>query len=278
MSERITWHTAFYDAIRLEFIHYQDVLEFAIEHQLTREPLRIDMVIIKKKKDALIDKHIAAIFRGRNLVEFKGPDGSLRIADFNKVMAYAYLYCTPPESGAIDDVTITFVSSREPRELKNHLRDVYHYRLTEKWPGITVIEGGVMPMQIIERKKLPAGEARWLVSLGRGLSAAGITAVIDAAKRVPKGTPIGAYMYMLIKANDQKAWEVMNMADLAVIEKVFAGSGIIEHFRAQGKAIGEVTGKEQKAVETARIMKANNEPVSKIVMYTGLTKRRIAKL
>ncbi|MFP3041235.1 hypothetical protein LQZ19_05375 [Treponema primitia] len=60
-KRRITWHTAFCDAIRLELLDYQDALEFDIEHQLTRESLRIDMVIIKKKKDITITKKIAAI-------------------------------------------------------------------------------------------------------------------------------------------------------------------------------------------------------------------------
>jgi hypothetical protein len=67
---RITWHTAFYDAIRLELIDYLDILEFKIEHQLSREPLRIDLVIIKKKRDVVIDKKIAAVFRGQNILEY----------------------------------------------------------------------------------------------------------------------------------------------------------------------------------------------------------------
>jgi hypothetical protein len=138
-DKRITWHTAFYDAIRLDLIQYHDVLDFDIEHSLTREPLRIDLVIIKKRKEARIEKPIAVLFREINIVEYKSPEDSLNVADFHQVMAYAHLYCTPPERGAIKEVTITFVTTKEPREVKNHLRDVYHYTLTEKWPGITLI-------------------------------------------------------------------------------------------------------------------------------------------
>ena len=62
---RIPWHSAFVEALQLELEAYQDALEFFPEYQLTAEPLRIDCVVIKKAKDAVITKNIAAIFRER---------------------------------------------------------------------------------------------------------------------------------------------------------------------------------------------------------------------
>jgi hypothetical protein len=164
----------------MELLPYADVLDFDIEHPLTREPLRVDVIIIKKKKDVVIGKNIAAIFKGRNIVEYKSPGDSLGIADFHQVMAYAHLYCTPPEKGDMTDLTVTFVTTREPKELKEYLRGVYGYTLTEKQPGITVITGDVLPMQIIERRKLAAGEAVWLGSLGGDLSVEVIKTVLGA--------------------------------------------------------------------------------------------------
>ncbi|MDR0654682.1 MAG: hypothetical protein LBG22_00060 [Treponema sp.] len=61
------WHTAFCDAIRMELLDYAGILDFDIEHPLTKEPLRVDVLIIKKKKNVVIDRNIAAIFRGRNI-------------------------------------------------------------------------------------------------------------------------------------------------------------------------------------------------------------------
>ncbi|GHU84684.1 hypothetical protein FACS189473_2570 [Spirochaetia bacterium] len=273
-DKRITWHTAFCDAIRLELIQYKDVLDFDIEHQLTREPLRIDIVIIKKRKNVAIDKKIASIFEGRNVVEYKGPDDSLSIADFHKVMAYAHLYCTPPENADITDLTVSFVTTREPKEVKAHLKDVYHYTLTEKWPGITIIEGDVMPMQIIERKKLPEAEDIWLANLGRDLSFESMRAIIDKAKEIPKGAPIEAYLYMLAKANSRQIKEVLKMSDTAVIDDIFIELGATARWEAKGEAKGE----EKRAVAMARTMKANNEPVSKITLYTGLTEQQVTEL
>jgi hypothetical protein len=251
------------------------VLDFDIEHPLTREPLRVDVIIIKKKKNILIDKHIAAIFKGRNIVEYKSPEDSLTIADYHQVMAYAHLYCTPPEKGDMTDLTVTFVTSREPRELKAYLREVYGYTLTEQWPGITLITGDVPPMQIIERRKLARGEAVWLANLGGGLEAEVIKTVLEEVRKVPKGAPVGAYIYMVLMANALRTREVLKMSDLATMDEVFEGLGIIEYWEARGEARGEAQGEAEKALEIARNLKKIGLPVEQIAEATGLTERQI---
>jgi hypothetical protein len=91
-EEKIQWHPAFYGAIQAELIEYRDVLYFEAEHQLTTEPLRIDVPIIRKQPDAVIRKNIAAIFRTINICEFKSPDDSFSVEDYYKICAYANLY------------------------------------------------------------------------------------------------------------------------------------------------------------------------------------------
>jgi hypothetical protein len=56
----INWHPAFYEAIRLELDEYKDVLSFHMEYQLNKAPLKMDILIIKKDKDAVIGKNIAS--------------------------------------------------------------------------------------------------------------------------------------------------------------------------------------------------------------------------
>jgi hypothetical protein len=62
-GERINWHQAFYGALHLELNEYRFCLKFETEHQLTAEPLRIDVLIIKKKPETVIKKNIGAVFR-----------------------------------------------------------------------------------------------------------------------------------------------------------------------------------------------------------------------
>jgi hypothetical protein len=197
-------------------------------------------------------------------------------------MAYAHLYCTGPEKGEMEDLTVTFVASREPRELKGYLREVYGYSLTERWPGITVVTGDVPGIQIIERKKLSEGEAFWLASLGGDLSVEGLRVVLEEARRAPRGSPLGAYLYMLLMANPGKVREVLKMADMATIDEVFEGLGFTERWEARGevrgKAQGEIKGKKEKALEIAGNLKKIGLPLEQIVESTGLTAEQIGSL
>jgi hypothetical protein len=247
------------------------------------------MVIVKKKPDAVFDKKIAAIFKTWNIFEYKGPDDSLSAADFHKAMAYAHLYCTPPERGAMDDLTLSFVISRDPRELKAYLREVCHYTLTEKWPGIILLTGGMMAMQIIVRTKLPAGEFRWLAGLGRGLSRESAKGIIAEAEKVPKEAPIRAYMYMVVQSNDRMV-EELGMTGDARIEQICIERGIAAKweakyaakweakYTAKGEAKGEARGEAKGTRKVAKKLKKMGDPDKKIAKVTGLSLEEIAKL
>jgi hypothetical protein len=55
LSEKhIAWHPAFVEAIQAELEEYKDVLEFHAEHSLTAEPLRIDVLVVKKRADVVM--------------------------------------------------------------------------------------------------------------------------------------------------------------------------------------------------------------------------------
>jgi len=115
-EESIAWHPAFFDAIRMELDEYSVNLQFLSEFPLNTEPLKIDVVIIKKSKDISIKKNIATIFRKDNILEYKSPLDYVSIDDFYHVYAYACLYKVLNKID-IRDITLTFVESRYPREL-----------------------------------------------------------------------------------------------------------------------------------------------------------------
>jgi len=85
---RTAWHPAFIQAIKLELENYLDVLTFESEHQLTTEPLKIDVLIIKKNKNVVIEKNIAQIFRLFNVVEYKSPKDRVSVEDYHKTQCY----------------------------------------------------------------------------------------------------------------------------------------------------------------------------------------------
>jgi predicted transposase/invertase (TIGR01784 family) len=51
-----------------------------------------------------------------------------------------------------------------------------------------------------------------------------------------------------------------------------------EEGKAEGKAEGKVEGKEQRNIEIARQMKAEGEPIEKIIRFTGLSLEEIGRL
>jgi hypothetical protein len=57
------WHAGNFDALRAELKNYLDNLEFHAEHPLTDEPLRIDVLVVKKIGRVKIKKNFAKNFR-----------------------------------------------------------------------------------------------------------------------------------------------------------------------------------------------------------------------
>jgi hypothetical protein len=136
-----SWHPAFVEAIKLELDQYGDILEYTSEYQLTKEPLRIDVVIVKKRKNVPIKKNIAAMFRGHNLIEYKSPSDYISLEDFYKVYAYACLYVTVEPKAGEAGLTITFVGSRYPRKLAEHLEKVRHCAIEKTSAGVYSVKG-----------------------------------------------------------------------------------------------------------------------------------------
>ena len=156
-DQNIPWHPAFIEALQMELWDYQDALEFHPEYPLTSEPLRIDCVVVKKAKDVVIRKNIAVIFREWNLLEYKSPDDYVSVADFYKVYGYACLYASFQQV-PITSLTLSFVESRYPEKLLDHLRDERNYSVAETGPGIYNISGDILPIQIIDSRKLSVDE------------------------------------------------------------------------------------------------------------------------
>ena len=95
MAEEVTsikWHPGFCSAMELEFLQYKDLLDFNREFPLSKEPLRIDLLMIKKIKDIVLEIDIGRLFRTYNIIEYKSPKDGLTIDDYIKTVSYAYLY------------------------------------------------------------------------------------------------------------------------------------------------------------------------------------------
>ncbi len=155
--ERDHWHPGFLGAMELEFIDYKDELVFDGEHQLSKEPLKMDLLIIKKKKDAVIANQIGAIFRQYNIFEFKSPRDSLTIDDYIKTVGYAYLYKGLGKSVneiPHSELTVTLVRDILPEGLFKSIA-AEGGAIREIYPGIYHISGIVgIPTQFVLTSRL----------------------------------------------------------------------------------------------------------------------------
>jgi hypothetical protein len=256
-KSHIAWHPACVQAFQLELEQYRDILEFIPEFQLTSEPLRIDLVIIKKLKNIAIEKNIAAIFRSENLVEYKSPDDHVSIEDFYKVYGYACLYASFNRI-PITEITITFVTSRYLRKLLGHLKEVRAYEVEERWPGIYRIEGDIIPIQIIDSRKLSVKENLWLKGLDKGLKIEPALAILKKSRELINKIPLGAYLHVLLNANAKVFLEVGKMENGSLtFDDVLVELGLTARWKEEGREevaknalakglpldiIGEITG------------------------------------
>ena len=64
IQDNIQWHPAFCSAVELELREYKKYLTYEREHNLGKMPLKIDLLIIKKKPDIVIRNDIADFFLG----------------------------------------------------------------------------------------------------------------------------------------------------------------------------------------------------------------------
>jgi hypothetical protein len=245
--DRISWHPAFVQAMRLELEPYKSILKFISEHQLTAEPQRVDLIIIMKEPGTVIDKNFAQAFRSVNIVEYKSPEDHFSAWDFYKVRGYADQYAYQNKVN-MRDMTITIVATRHPRELLKFFREDKDCAVTEDFPGIYRIAGYRIGIQIIETKKLAPEDNLWLRGLNRGLNAETAGSIIEASRG--KYEPdIAAYLYAVLLANAKILEEAlkMNKTGETTLDEVLERIGLTAKWEAQGRAEGEQTAWEKVA-------------------------------
>ena len=155
MAEEVTsikWHPGFCSAMELEFSRYKDLLDFNREFPLSKEPLRVDLLMIKKIKDIILDIDIGRLFKTYNIIEYKSPKDGLTIDDYIKTVGYAYLYKglgATVDAVPLSELTATIVRDTEPTELFKKIKSEGG-SIEEKYPGVFYITGVVgIPTQFI---------------------------------------------------------------------------------------------------------------------------------
>lgn len=211
--DKIQWHPAFYAAAGLELQEDMDNLELISEYNLSKEPIRIDLLIIKDKNKPRIKNEIGHIMRAYNVIEYKSPEDALSIDDFYKTLGYACLY---KGYGAhvnqipVEELTISLFRAAYPRELFAELERAGH-GIEERYPGIYYVSNLDFPAQVVVTSRLNREQHSSLRILTDNADIEDIERFLTESKdRTSQGARnnIDAVLQVSMSAN-QKAYEKM---------------------------------------------------------------------
>lgn len=182
------WHPAFCATMELICERWKGALEFQAEFQLGTKPNIIDMLIIKKQPDVVLDRAFVENFRAFNILEFKSPDDDLNIDSLAKGIAYACEYKSQGscvDERAFADMTLTLVRESRPEKLLDQLRG-QGVNITNAVPGVYAVEAfPLLFIQIVAYRELVDRDTfLWLQALTRHLSEEDAVRLFNASQDV----------------------------------------------------------------------------------------------
>ncbi|HJA43582.1 MAG TPA: 3-isopropylmalate dehydrogenase [Candidatus Dorea stercoravium] len=272
---RLQWHPAFAAVLRIELEKELGRLEIKDEVQLTKKPLQMDVLLIKKGGEEPVEKNIGRIFRRYNIIEYKSPGDSLSVNDFYKVYGYACIYQSDTDRVMEirpQELTLTFVCSRFPRKLLEHLEKVRRMSVREAEKGIYYLEGDPIPIQLLVVPRLSKENNYWLQHL-RGNLRRGreIEELMERYEEHSHSRWYQSAMDLIVRANWEKVKEEKDMCE--ALRELFADE-LRESWKkgnedglkagAEKNMIALVCRKLKKSKSTHEISEALEEPEEKI--------------
>lgn len=275
-NRKLQWHPAFSAVLRIELEEEKEVLNIEEEHLLSKKPLQVDVLIVKKQENATIKKNIGRIFREHNIIEYKSPEDYLSINDFYKVYGYACLYQADTERVMEIDpekITLTFVCGHFPRKMVNHLIKIRKLELEKVEEGIYYLSGDTFPIQIVINSELSKVENYWLQNLRDDLKPG--KEIQDLVERYEKKKDSKLYqaaMDLIVRANWEKMKEEKKMCD--ALRELFAEE--LKESDAQGYSRGESRG----IILTKTVFKlaGNGKTPEDIAQECGITKKKVLEI
>ena len=280
--DKLQWHPAFCAAAGLEFHEDIERLELKPEYNLSKEPIRIDLLIIKEESDRRIKNEIGHIMKKYNVIEYKSQEDALTIDDFYKTVGYACLYKGYGErvdAVPINELTVSIFRAKRPEKMFLTLQK-YGHKIKEKYSGIYyVTERLPFPVQIIVTQELEPREHRSLRILSNHAKKEDVEEFLKEVEKM--NTPrerqnVEAVLQVSVKANDELYREIRRDANMCDALRELMKDDIereVSAARKLGESEGEVRGKAMGEVvgEAKIILKMNHSGMSpeNIASITG---------
>ena len=220
----IQWHPGFYGAAELEFISNKGDLEFQREFNLSKEPIRMDLLIIKKLSNIRTKNEIGHIFRKFNVVEYTSNDDALSIDDYYKTVGYACLYKGLGETVdqiPANELTISIFRESYPREMFEAMKNL-GLEIKERYPGIYYISGkqALFDTQVVVTKQLNRETRRTLRVLSKHVKEEDVRAFVEEAALISEPgdrNNVDAVLQVSVSAN-KEIYEAIRRCDKVMCE------------------------------------------------------------
>ena len=209
----ITYHDGAFSAISFLLRDYVKNGDITLEDEkpLSKSPLIIDIIVIKKKRDVEIAREWGRIFRKVNIIEYKSPsDSPISLRMFDKVIhGYAGIYAWQ-NNVPLTDMTATIVCYRKPVKLFKTLSENFGYEVLRKYDGIYYITqkgveaGKSLAIQIVVGSELPDSELV-LKALRADIDAATLrkTAAVPFAEDEESALLLSYWMHVMVRLNPE---------------------------------------------------------------------------
>ena len=265
---RLQWHSGFSAALRVELEDELDELCIEDEHMLSKKPMQIDVLVVKKKGEQPIRKNIGRIFRKHNIIEYKSPEDYLSIYEFYKVYGYTCFYQSetkrvkdiPPE-----EITMTFICNHYPQKLLEHLKKFKGIEVEKQEAGLYYLLGDSFPIQLVIVKELSKEENYWLQNLRCNLKTGEeIQEVVRRYEQVKHKAYYSDVMNLIVRANQKQMEEEKNMCE--ALNELFAEELKEADLRGrkEGRKEGRSVGQIEKLKELVQKKLAKNQSIEKI--------------
>ncbi len=152
---RLNWHNAFGQILKRVWNHLD--LQILTEVEVAKNPLRIDMVIIRSPQQLppeqlqQLPDGLREQLKPHNIVDFKSIHESYGLRELQKTLAYSCLY--EEQNGiAPNDLSVFAVASMTPRKLLTHYRDWIEmitrgvYRADVRFRSIWILVPNELPL------------------------------------------------------------------------------------------------------------------------------------
>ena len=221
---KLQWHPGFSAALRVKLEEELDELCIEDEHMLSKKPMQIDVLIVKKKGKQPIRKNIGRIFRKHNIIEYKSPEDYLSVNDFYKVYGYTCFYQSETKRVKEiqpEEITITFICNHYPQKLLEHLKKFKGIEVKKQEAGIYYLLGDSFPIQLVIVKELSKEENYWLQNLRCNLKIGEeIQEVVRRYEQVKHKAYYSDVMNLIVRANQKQMEEEKNMCE--ALNELFA--------------------------------------------------------